>query len=116
MFQIVYGSVLLLLICLRIVFNNVSTYVNLANYISMVLAAFFVIKESIPKIQGKRQKNICKALCVLFIIVCALIGAFVFICGINIPVVVNDVITLIALMLSLCNKVFEFIIIKIATL
>lgn len=116
LFQMVYLVILLLLILLRILCNNLDLYINLANYISMVVAIASVFYSSTAKIHEKRRRNISKAVFILIMIAFSGAGFIILVSNVDVPSIINDVFTLIALMFCLCNKVFEFIIVKIASL
>lgn len=113
LFQIIYFSILFLLIIFRFIFNNLSLYVNIANYISMVVAVSTVFYSSIMNIEDNRRQNICKVILVLFILIFALIGFSILIRNIEIPAAINDIFTIIALMFCISQKVCEYILLKI---
>ena len=116
LFQMVYLVILLLLILLRILCNNLDLYINLANYISMVVAIASVFYTPTAKIHEKRRRNISKTVFILIMIAFSGAGFIILVSNVDVPSIINDVFTLIALMFCLCNKVFEFIIVKIASL
>ena len=110
-FQILYAVAILLLIVFRILFNNIGLYINLANYISMVLSVAFVLVATISKIRKRRRRNIYKSVISLILIVSLAVGIYILVFRVDIPDVINDIFTLIALMFCICNKMIEFIII-----
>lgn len=110
-FQILYAVAILLLIVFRILFNNIGLYINLANYISMVLSVAFVLVAVISKIRKRRRRNIYKSVISLILIVFLAVGIYILVFRVDIPDVINDIFTLIALMFCICNKMIEVIII-----
>lgn len=115
-FQIIYCVILFTLIIFRIALKNVSLYINLANYISMVVSIAFVFNTSIPKIYPEWRRNSCKTIFILILLILIIVGFSVLVLNIDIPSVLNDIFTLIALMFCVCDKIFESIIIWIASL
>ena len=110
-FQILYAVAILLLIAFRILFDNIGLYINLANYISMVLSVAFVLVAVISKIRKRRRRNIYKSVISLILIVFLAVGIYILVFRVDIPDVINDIFTLIALMFCICNKMIEVIII-----
>lgn len=115
-FQIIYCVILFTLIIFRIALKNVSLYINLANYISMVVSIAFVFNTSIPQIYPEWRRNSCKTIFILILLILIIVGFSVLVLNIDIPSVLNDIFTLIALMFCVCDKIFESIIIWIASL
>ena len=115
-FQIIYCVILFTLIIFRIALKNVSLYINLANYISMVVSIAFVFNTSIPQIYPEWRRNSCKTIFILILLILIIVGFSVLVLNIDIPSVLNDIFTLIALMFCVCDKIFECIIIWIASL
>lgn len=115
-FQIIYCAILCTLIIFRIVFKNVSLYINLANYISMVVSIAFVFNASVPKIHPERRKNLCKSIFIFIILALIIVGFCVLMLNIDMPSVLNDIFTLIALLFCVCDKVLESLIIWFASL
>ena len=115
-FQIIYCVILFTLIIFRIALKNVGLYINLANYISMVVSIAFVFNTSIPKIHPEWRKNSCKTIFILTLLILIIVGFSVLVLNIDIPSVLNDIFTLIALMFCVCDKVFEGIIVWFASL
>lgn len=114
-FQIIYCVILFTLIIFRIALKNVSLYINLANYISMVVSIAFVFNTSIPQIYPEWRRNSCKTIFILILLILIIVGFSVLVLNIDIPSVLNDIFTLIALMFCVCDKIFESIIIWIAS-
>ena len=114
-FQILYFVILLLLIIFRILFKNMTLYINLANYISMVISVSIVILETIFKIQEKRRKNICKCIFIIILIIFISAATYILTQNVEIPTILNDIFTLIALMFCVCNKVLESILLGLTT-
>lgn len=114
--QIVYLTILFVLIVLRIIFDNLSSYINLANYISMIVSILSVWSSVIFKSIDGRKKNICKTIFILVLLF--FVGSFVCILALNIdiPPILNDIFTLIALSFCICNVIFECLIKKIFSL
>ena len=108
--QIPYFVVIIILIGLRVFADNLSQYVNLANYISMLVAVSGVWISAIMKSHNDRNKNICKAVFAVFLFIAVAAGFYVFVSGIQVSARVNDVFTLVALLFCLCNMIFEYII------
>ena len=115
-FQSIYCAILFTLIIFRIALKNVGLYINLANYISMVVSIAFVFNTSIPKIYPEWRRNSCKTIFILILLILIIVGFSVLVLNIDIPSVLNDIFTLIALMFCVCDKIFESIIIWIASL
>lgn len=115
-FQIIYCVILFTLIIFRIALKNVSLYINLANYISMVVSIAFVFNTSIPQIYPEWRRNSCKTIFILILLILIIVGFSVLVLNIDIPSVLNDIFTLIALMFCVCDKILESIIIWIASL
>ena len=90
--------------------------VNLANYISMVVSIAFVFNASVPKIHTERRKNLCKSIFIFIILALIIAGFCVLILNIDMPSVLNDIFTLIALLFCVCDKVLESLIIWFASL
>ena len=111
-FQIIYCVILFTLIIFRIALKNVSLYINLANYISMVVSIAFVFNTSIPQIYPEWRRNSCKTIFILILLILIIVGFSVLVLNIDIPSVLNDIFTLIALMFCVCDKIFESILKK----
>ena len=115
-FQSIYCAILFTLIIFRIALKNVGLYINLANYISMVVSIAFVFNASVPKIHLEWRRNLCKSIFLLILLALIIAGFCVLVLNIDIPSILNDIFTLIALMFCVCDKVFESIIIWLASL
>ena len=115
-FQSIYCAILFTLIIFRIALKNVGLYINLANYISMVVSIAFVFNASVPKIHPEWRRNLCKSIFLLILLALIIAGFCVLVLNIDIPSILNDIFTLIALMFCVCDKVFESIIIWLASL
>ena len=107
---------LLLLIFLRPFLNSLSFYVNLANYISMIISISGVFLTTIKKSIHNRNRNICKSIFLIIIIVLIIPAFIVLYFNLNIHQCLNDIFTLIALLFCISNKVIEEIIIGIFSL
>ena len=114
-FQVIYVALLFLLMILRARLNNMTLFINLVNYISMVISIASTTLTAIFKIQERRRRNVCKSIFVIIIVPFIVVGFIIFALNINTPSVINDIFTLIALMFCICNKVFEFLILKVAS-
>lgn len=111
--QICYFVVLFILIVLRIALDNLNQYVNLANYISMIVSFLSIWGNVINKSKSGRSKNICKTLFVFILISSVIFGFCILFFDIVLHPVINDVFTLIALLFCICNSIFESIFKKI---
>lgn len=114
-FQYIYFVILLTLIFFRIILHNTALYINLANYISMVISIVFVFNSSVPKIQKGRRRNICKGIFIVILLIFTVVGFCVLVLNLDIPSMLNDIFTLIALTFCICDKVLEKIIISLAS-
>ena len=94
--QICYFIVLFVLIILRIALDNLNQYVNLANYISMIVSFLGIWGEVINKSKSGRNKNICKTFFVFLLILGVIFGFSILVFDIVLPPMVNDIFTLIA--------------------
>lgn len=116
LFQCIYCFVLFLLIAFRIIFNNLSLYVNLANYISMVISVLSVFWSVNKKVEKGRKFNIYKSISIFILLIFVFFGSYIIFFGIDIPQLSNDIFTLVALMFCISNSVFECIIVKLFSL
>ena len=116
LFQAIAFPIFVVLIAFRIGFNNSSIYVNVANYISMLIAIFSVSFATINKSIIDRRRNIFAGITVITMIGFTVLGVIAFLSRINISPVVNDIFTLIALLYCICSDVFEYLIVKIFAL
>ena len=82
----------------------------------MVVSIAFVFNTSIPQIYPEWRRNSCKTIFILILLILIIVGFSVLVLNIDIPSVLNDIFTLIALMFCVCDKIFESIIIWIASL
>ena len=116
LYQIIYFVSLLLLILLRIFFNKITFYVNIANYISMTISVTSVFFSVVSKTKNGRRKNICKSIFLILITILAIIGILILIEKIKLTALWNDIFTLVALLFCICNIIIENIVIKIFSL
>lgn len=89
--QIVYLTILFVLIVLRFIFDNLGPYVNIANYISMIVSILSVWSSVILRSVNGREKNICKAIFILSLLF--FVGSCVCVLALNIeiPPLLNDI-------------------------
>ena len=73
-FQSIYCAILFTLIIFRIALKNVGLYINLANYISMVVSIAFVFNASVPKIHPEWRRNLCKSIFLLILLALIIAG------------------------------------------
>lgn len=99
-FQSIYCAILFTLIIFRIALKNVGLYINLANYISMVVSIAFVFNASVPKIHPEWRRNLCKSIFLLILLALIIAGFCVLVLNIDIPSILNDIFTLIPKHLS----------------
>ena len=116
LFQKFYFVAIILLIGLRIFLNNVSVYVNLANYMGMVVSVAGVFLSVLNRVIDGRERDICKGFLVIISITAFLVGFVILIFEIQISAIVNDIFTLFALLFCICNLAWERIIIKVFSL
>lgn len=116
LYQIIYFASIILLILSRVLFDKITFYVNLANYISMTISIISVFFSVISKAKKSRKKNICKSILLILSIILVLIGILILIGEIILTSLANDIFTLVALLFCICNIVIENIIIKIFSL
>ncbi len=110
LYQLMLFIIILILIGLRIILNNLNIYINLVNYISMIISISGVWISIITKSQESRNKNICKSIFIIFLSFFVIAGFLMLVLSIEIPVILNDIFTLIALWFCICNNIFEKII------
>lgn len=115
--QLIYFFILIILIILRIAsLNNLQWYINIVNYVSMVVSVSAIWSSTINKSIQNRQKNICKVIFVGVLLLLIVPLIFITIFSINIPGILNDIFTLAALLFCICNVIFEYIIKRIFSL
>lgn len=115
LYQIIFIAIFIFLIVGRIIINNdnLVKYVNIVNYISMIVSFTGVWFTTMYKTKKSREKNICKSVFIIIIIIFVLYGCCLFFLDNITPTKLNDIFTLTALMFCICNIIFEKIIIKI---
>lgn len=114
--HLIFLAIISILIFFRIAFDDLNLYVNLANYISMLVSIIGVWISVISKSIDGRNKNICKSVFVIFLLIFVIVGGIILFRNINISTSLNDIFTLIALLFCICNSIPEILIKKIFSL
>lgn len=114
--HLIFFAIIITLIILRFTLNGLCLYVNLANYISMLVSILGVWITTISKSIDGRNKNICKSVFIIFLLIFVVVGGVILFENFDIPTVLNDVFTLIALLFCICNSIPEILIKKIFSL
>jgi hypothetical protein len=114
--HLIFFAVIIILIIFRFILDGLSLYVNLANYISMLVSILGVWITTISKSIDGRNKNICKSVFIIFLLIFVASGVIILLGNFDIPIALNDVFTLIALLFCICNSIPEILIKKIFSL
>lgn len=113
--QVIFFVIFLFLIFarLKIANENLVKYVNIVNYISMIVSLAGIWIATLCRTKGGRNNNICKAIFVLIIVILVFYGCWILFFNKAMSNGLNDVFTLAALMFCICNIIFEKLIIFI---
>lgn len=102
--DLVVGVLLACLVVARILSSeDTQNYIASVNYFGMLLALYDLLLGVRPLLKRKRNKDVYIACVFLSGVVCLIIGSLVFFSIITFPAIVNDIVTLGALLCSLCK-------------
>lgn len=104
--QGIYAVVLGALVVFRIFWqDDLSLYINIANYISMGIALMGTWLAACESKENDEQLKFCKGVLIIILLIMTAFGFYVVAANSNIPSAANDVFTLIALFLCICDEI-----------
>lgn len=116
-YKIICFCILLILLIFRIILkNDLSKYVTIVNYISMLLSFFNVWILLLHNTKKDRDKNICVGIFGIILVISVVIGCVIFFLDFIINEKINDIITLCALLFCISDTIFMQIIKNIFSL
>lgn len=108
LYELVFFIILIILIIVRMLqTKEMSKYISIVNYISLLVGFFsnWIILFNVT--EKNKEKNFCKGIFGILILISAGIGIYFFVLSINISSKANDLITLLALLFCVCSTICQ---------